>query len=81
MFSVPKSVCRAFLRQVALSMLDSFNHSEAVGHLELATGKDSTGVVTCETQILLCGAIASRLGVFYIVHPYCRLGSAVGVNS
>lgn len=25
--------------QVATSMLDSHNHSEAVGHLELATGK------------------------------------------
>lgn len=25
--------------QVAMSMLDSHNHSEAVGHLELATGK------------------------------------------
>ena len=32
-------VTRAARTQVAISMLDSHNHSEAVGHLELATGK------------------------------------------
>lgn len=31
--------------QVAISMLDSHNHSEAVGHLELATGKHSTKAI------------------------------------
>lgn len=32
-----------FNSQVAMSMLDSQNHSEAVEHLEVATGEDRAG--------------------------------------
>ena len=37
--------CVVACSQVAISMLDSHNHTKAVGHLELATGKHSTQAI------------------------------------
>lgn len=61
-----------FIWQVAISMLDSHNHSEAVGHLELATGKYLTGAVPLVKHVVdsvyrnrrsNCRALASVLQV------------------
>lgn len=51
-----KYIYHAFVCQVAVSLLDSRKHSEAVGHLELATGKDLMGAVSLVKQVFDCCA-------------------------